>query len=100
MYQEGHIEIDFNKKQAVMALQKAKAPPPPLDEDEQRTLVGRLADNIGNAAKAERAQKAAQEAKFKEMVKQLRNQFDLLVAIDGFQIFRRKQRDELSVLRP
>jgi uncharacterized membrane protein len=42
----------------------------------------------------------AQEAKFKEMVKQLRNQFDLLVAIDGFQIFRRKQRDELSVLRP
>ena len=44
---------------------KAKAPPPTLDEDESRRLTWKLADNIGNAAKAERAMKAAQEAKFK-----------------------------------
>jgi hypothetical protein len=44
---------------------KAKAPPPPLNEDESRELTWKLADSIGNAAKAERAQKAAQEAKFK-----------------------------------
>ena len=81
MYQEGHIEIDFKKKQAVMTLQKAKAPPPPLNEEENRPkgkarppslneeesrdLTWKFADSVGNAAKAERAQKAAQDAKFK-----------------------------------
>ena len=57
-----------------MTLPKAKAPPPPLDEDEQRRLIRNLATNIGNAAKAERAQKAAQEAKFKAPPPVLQNQ--------------------------
>jgi hypothetical protein len=36
MYQEGHIEIDFRTKQAVMTLQKVKAPPPTLDESTEK----------------------------------------------------------------
>ena len=69
MYQEGHISVDFNTKQAVMTLQKveakAKAPPPPLDGDESQKLTWKLADNIGNLAKADRAAKAAREAQSK-----------------------------------
>jgi hypothetical protein len=81
MYQEGHIEIDFKTKQAVMTLQKVKAPPPTLDEnedkpkgkapppslneEESRNLTWKFADSVGNAAKAERAQKAEHETKFK-----------------------------------
>ena len=78
MYQKGHISIDFKAKQAVMTLQnaepKAKAPPPPLDEDESRRITWNLVDNISNAAKAERAAKAAREAQFKAPPQVLLNQ--------------------------
>jgi len=44
---------------------KGKAPPPPLSDEESRNLTWKFAESVGNAAKAERAQKAQQEAKFK-----------------------------------
>jgi hypothetical protein len=45
--------------------QNGKAPPPTLNEEERRELTWKFAESVGNAAKAERAQKAQQEAKFK-----------------------------------
>jgi hypothetical protein len=76
LYQEGHISIDFNTKQAVMTLQKVepKAKAPPLNENESRDLTWKVADNSGNLAKAERAAKAAQEAKYQAAQPVLQNQ--------------------------
>jgi hypothetical protein len=44
---------------------KGKAPPSTLSEEERRNLTWKFAESVGNAAKAERARKAEQEAKFK-----------------------------------
>jgi hypothetical protein len=53
---------------------KAKAPSPTLGEDESRRMRLKVADNIGQAAKAERAAKAAREAQFKAPPQVLLNQ--------------------------